>query len=98
MIAPQTMKEEEDHDEMIHLTKDPLETQNQRGFSPDAMAPGRYREPSRFSECIKIGEIVLQKSPCFFQIVITKSSQFPRQLSQWKKFFTFSRTDRSMLL
>jgi hypothetical protein len=63
MIAPQTMKEEEDHDEMIHLTKDPLETQNQRGFSPDAMAPGRYREPSRFSECIKIGEVVLQKSP-----------------------------------
>jgi hypothetical protein len=29
----------------------------------DVIVPGPYREPSKFSEFIEIGEILLQKSP-----------------------------------
>jgi hypothetical protein len=49
------------------------------------MAPGPYRGPSRIFECIEIGEILLQKSPQFFEIVMTKSCPFPQQLSQNEK-------------
>jgi hypothetical protein len=63
------------------------------------LAPGPYRKPSKSFECIKIDEIVLQKNPYdFFQIVITKSCQFPQQPCELKKFFTFFRTDRNMLM